>query len=155
MLTDRVLVEAVKVHCPRLRSLSLHSLALIQSTGLEALFTDWVNTGLTHLNLHRCTLLENEAIEAVVAHSGHSLIELDLNSVDEIEELTLKVLAKGCKAMRVIDLSFVRSVDDFILKSMLEEMMDLKTVFVHGNNRVTDSFASRVSHSPTLLLLLY
>lgn len=147
LLTDRVLVEAVKIHCPHLRSLSLHSLSLIQSTGLQALFTDWVNTGLTHLNLHRCSLVENEAVEALVAHSGHSLVELDLNSVDELEETALHVVAKGCKSMQVIDLSFVRSCDDFTLGMMMKEMKDLKTVFVHGNNRVSDGYPSRVSLS--------
>lgn len=150
LLTDRVLIEAVKVHCPHLRSLSLHSLSLVQSTGVEALFTDWVNTGLTHLNLHRCILLENEAIEAVVSHSGHSLVELDLNSVDEVEETTLKILAKGCPRMRVLDVSFVRSCDDFVVADMMREMKELTTLFVHGNNRVSDGAPCRVGLPPML-----
>jgi DNA repair protein RAD7 len=117
----------------------------IQSAGLQGLFTDWVNTGLTHLNLHRCSLLENEALDAVITHSGHSLIELDLNSVDELEEHVLKRLASECKEVQIIDLSFIRSCDDFVLGLMMKEMKELKTVFVHGNNRVTDSFPGRVS----------
>lgn len=142
------------MHCPHLRTLSLHSLAQIQSTGLEALFTDWVNTGLTSLNLHRCVLIENEALEALVAHSGHSLVDLDLNSVDEVEDTALRVLAAGCPLVQTLDLSFVRSVDDFVLKLMMDKMLGLKTLFVHGNNRVSDNCPSRVSLSSLVLLCI-
>lgn len=154
-LTDRVLVEGVKIHCPHLRSLSLHSLSRIQSAGLQDLFTSWVNTGITHLNLHRVSLLENEAIDALITHSGHSLIELDLNSVDELEETVLKRLASECKELRVVDLSFIRSCDDFVLGVMMKEMKELKTVFVHGNNRVTDGFPARVSDCHLISFLEY
>ena len=43
LLTDRVLLEGVKIHCPQLERLSLYGLDQIQSTGLQSLFTDWVN----------------------------------------------------------------------------------------------------------------
>lgn len=143
MLTDRVLTEGIKIHCPRLRSLSLHSLAKLESTGVQDLFTSWVNVGLTHLSLHRCTKIENEAISALVNHSGHSLRSLNLHSVDELEDHVLKDLARSAPLMEELDVSFIRAVDDFVVKDILEGMHVLKKLFVHGNNRVSQNCPGR------------
>lgn len=148
LLTDRVLLEGVKIHCPNLERLSLYGLDQIQSTGLQSLFTDWVNPGLTHLVLHRVLELENEAILAVIAHSGHSLKVLDLHSVDEVDETALMKLAEGCTGLVELDLSFVRATDNFVVKACLDHMPDLKKLFVHGNNRVTTDCPQRVSCRP-------
>lgn len=138
LLTDRVLIEGVKVHCPRLRSLSLKSLSEVQSTGVQDLFSSWVNTGLTHVNFHRCLLIENEAIEAMLEHSGHSLRFVDLHSVDEIEDRVFYAIAEKCDQVEHLDVSFVRSIDNFVVKAFLDKMTALKILFVHGDNRVTD-----------------
>ncbi|SCV71669.1 BQ2448_3257 [Microbotryum intermedium] len=143
LLTDRTLLEGIKIHCPNLRVLSLKLLSNIQSKGLEALFLDWVNTGLTHLNLHRVLLLENEAIQAVLDHSGASLKHLDLHSVDEIEDFVLNEVADKAPNLEVLDLSFVRSCDNFVVKKVLDQCRKLENLFVHGCNRVTEDCPSR------------
>ncbi|KDE04341.1 hypothetical protein, variant [Microbotryum lychnidis-dioicae p1A1 Lamole] len=143
LLTDRTLLEGIKIHCPNLRVLSLKLLSNIQSKGLEALFLDWVNTGLTHLNLHRVLLLENEAIQAVLNHSGHSLKNLDLHSVDEIEDFILNEVADKAPNLEVLDLSYVRSCDNFVVKKILDRCGKLEKLFVHGCNRVTEDCPSR------------
>ena len=145
LLTDRVLVEAVKVHCPRLRRLSLDGLHLLQSTGVEDLFTGWVNTGLTHLNLKRCLQVEDDALDKVVEHSGHSLRVLDLHSVDELGDDALKRLANGAPRLEWLDLSFVRAADDSVVKELLDKADGLRLLFVHGANRVTDRCPHKVS----------
>lgn len=104
-----------------------------------------MNPGLHRLTLHRVLELQNEAIEAMVEHSGPTLRVLDLHSVDEVEEGTLMKVAEGCPRLRELDLSFVRSADNFVVKKCLEEMSELRKIFVHGCNRVTDDCPQRVS----------
>lgn len=154
LLTDRVLIEGIKIHCPHLRSLSLRQLSEIQSTGFQSLFTDWINTGLTHLDIHRCLKLEDEALEALVTHSGHSLRKLDMHSVDEVTDVMLAKMAEGCGAMEELDVSFVRAVDDFVVKAFLDKMEVLKVLFVWGNNRVSDACPQRVRFSSLLVLFI-
>lgn len=112
LLTDRTLIEGIKVNCPSLIALSLHNLGEILPTGIAELFAeDWVNQkGMVRLNLQRCIQLDDQAIEAVVRHSGQTLIKLDLNSVDGITEKGLKILGSGAPNLTELDISFVREV---------------------------------------------
>ena len=145
LLTDRILVEGVKVHCPRLRRLGLEGMHLVQSKGVEDLFTGWVNTGLTHVNLKRCLQVEDDALDKLVEHSGEALRVLDLHSVDELGDDALKRLANGAPKLEWLDLSFVRAVDDFVVKELLDKVDGLKYLFVHGANRVTVRCPHKVS----------
>ncbi|KAM0790783.1 hypothetical protein ACM66B_004631 [Microbotryomycetes sp. NB124-2] len=143
LLTDRVLVEGVKVHCPKLSLLSLYGLVEIQSTGMQALFQDWVNPGLETLNIHRCDHTDNDALGAIVSHSGQSLKLLNLHSCDNLEVDALMNMASNCPMMQELDLSFVRMTDNFVVKACLDNMSELKKLFVHGDNRVTQDCPQR------------
>lgn len=134
----------------------MYGLDQIQSTGLQSLFTDWVNPGLTHLILHRVLELENDAILAVAAHSGPTLEVLDLHSVDEVDEQALMQLATSCPRLKELDLSFVRATDNFVVKACLDNMPELKKLFVHGNNRVTMDCPQKVRRAelPRMFVLL-
>lgn len=145
LLTDRVLLEGIKIHCPHLQRLSLHSLSLLQSTGLTSLFTSWVNPGLTHLTLHRVLETDNTALSAIIEHSGQTLRNVDLHSCDLVEEEGLMDFAGGCPKLEEVDLSFVRMCDNFVVKKLGEECESLRKVFVHGCSRVTDDCVQRVS----------
>ncbi|GAA5903534.1 hypothetical protein JCM5296_006853 [Sporobolomyces johnsonii] len=169
-LTDRVLTDGVKRYCPHLRSLSLHDLSEIDSSGFEELFssspvarppptdggqapeespaddgdgaapspfTRWPSPGLQHLNAHRLAHLTPSALSALVAHSGPSLRTLNLHSCDDLTSEALARLAKECPALEVLDLSFVRAVDNFFVQALLDGCPQLRVLFVHGNNRVT------------------
>ncbi|GAA5859495.1 hypothetical protein JCM1840_004641 [Sporobolomyces johnsonii] len=173
-LTDRVLTDGVKRYCPHLRSLSLHDLSEIDSSGFEELFssspaarppptdgveapedppadagdgdgdgaapspfTRWPSPGLHHLNAHRLAHLTPSALSALVAHSGPSLRTLNLHSCDDLTPEALARLANECPALEVLDLSFVRAVDNFLVQAILEGCPLLRVLFVHGNNRVT------------------
>lgn len=142
-LTDRVLTEGVKVHCPRLKLLSLGELDKVQSSGIQGLFTGWVNQGLTALNLHRVLPLENDAMLAILAHSGSTLEVLDVHSCDELCDEGLATLARSAPRLRSLDVSFVRAIDDFFIRDALDNMPELETLFVHGDNRVSDACPQR------------
>lgn len=138
-LTDRTLIEGIKVNCTSLVDLSLRNLGEVLPTGIAELFgSDWVNTrGMIRLNLHRCIQLDDQALEAVIKHSGHSLTRLDLNSVDGLTEVGLRYLAENSPLLVELDISFVRQLDDFLLKHLLDHLPEIKKVSIYGNNRVT------------------
>lgn len=119
LLTDRVLLEGVKPSCTRVKSLNLTGLGNLLTSGVTALFDGWDNKGLTELRLARCIRLGDEALSALLDHSGPSLETLDLNSLDELRADGLKHLAEASPAMEHLDVSFVRDVDDFVLKCVL------------------------------------
>ena len=140
LLTDRTLIEGVKVNCIELIDLSLKGVGEILSTGVAELFADdWINQkGMSQLNLNRCTQLDDQALEAIVAHSGHTLVTLDLNSVDGLTDKSLNALAEKALHLTDLDVSFVRAVDDFVLKHLLDELSSLQKIYIYGNNRVSD-----------------
>ncbi|KAM0755008.1 RNI-like protein [Meredithblackwellia eburnea MCA 4105] len=138
-LDDDVLVQGIKPHCGRLRLLSLSHLENISPEAFSTLFDLWpLNSGLQTLNLRRCLSLTGSSLRSLLAHSGHSLLNLNVNSVDEIEQNDLFQLAKEGVMLETLDVSFVRAVDNFVVKAMLDGMPMLKVLFCHGNNRVTD-----------------
>ncbi|KAK4698450.1 DNA repair protein RAD7, partial [Phenoliferia sp. Uapishka_3] len=138
-LGDDVLVLGIKPHCRHLRSLSLSHLADLTPEGFSTLFDLWpLNSGLSHLSIHRCTSLTSSSLRSLLAHSAHSLESLNLHSVDEIEQDDLFQLAKDTKGLVTLDVSFVRAVDNFVVKAFQDGLPHLTTLFCHGNNRVTD-----------------
>lgn len=80
----------------------------------------------------------------MLEHSGHSLRFVDLHSVDEIEDRVFYAIAEKCDQVEHLDVSFVRSIDNFVVKAFLDKMTALKILFVHGDNRVTDDCPQKV-----------
>jgi DNA repair protein RAD7 len=58
----------------------------------------------------------NEALYSILDHSARTLQYLNLNSVDELRAEALERLAKETIHLEYLDISFVRDVDDFIIK---------------------------------------
>lgn len=145
LLTDRTLIEGIKVNCPNLIELSLKNLGEILPTGIMELFNeDWVNKkGFARISLNRCIQLDDEALTAIIKHSGTSLLKLDLNSVDGVREAGLKLLGTSCPLLSELDISFVRETDDFLLKHLLDNLPSLKKISIYGNNRISDLCPSK------------
>lgn len=102
-ITDRTLYEGVRVHCPRLRSLGLRLLRELKPGGVASLFQDWsVNAGLEVLDLSRCLDLDDTVVQAVVAHSGPTLVDLNLNSVDNITDVGLKAIIASTPLLQTV-----------------------------------------------------
>lgn len=110
----------------------------------------WRSPGLTLLNLHRITTLHPSALNSLLAHSGPSLAHLNLHSCDELDGEALARLAREAKNLEVLDLSFVRAVDNFVVQDVLERMDKLRVLFLHGNNRVTSDVPRKVRSTLSL-----
>jgi len=139
-LTD-VVLEAIGESCGQLTHLDLNGLRELSTKGVQELFDKFKQSGapgLKHLNLSRCIKIGNEALYSILDHSARTLRVLDLNSVDELRADALERLATEAVNLEGLDLSFVRDVDDFVIKSFLDHMELLKNLSVYGNNRVSD-----------------
>ncbi|BGP18423.1 hypothetical protein JCM10213_001670 [Rhodosporidiobolus nylandii] len=141
LVTSATLTDGIAPYCRSLTSLSLSDLSLIDADGFHSLFTSsspWSPAGLTLLNAHRLhDALTPQSLSALLAHSGKSLQHLNLHSCDLLEAELGEEIASKAPGLQVLDVSFVRSVDNFVVKALLDGAKELRTLFVHGNNRVT------------------
>ncbi|CAD6885986.1 unnamed protein product [Tilletia laevis] len=94
-------------------------------------------TSLSRIDLSRVLLVDDDAVVALMEHSGPSLTHINLNSVDLITERGLGSIAKQCKSAVTLDLSFCRSLDDSLLIDLMK-IPTLQKVLVWGCNRVSD-----------------
>ncbi|CAH7688019.1 hypothetical protein BY996DRAFT_6430154 [Phakopsora pachyrhizi] len=140
-LTDSVLSEGIGSCCRRLRSLSISGLKEVNTEAVSHMFREFKRAeanSLESLDMSRCIRIGNEGLFEILEHSGKTLKYLNLNSVDEIREEGLQRLSKEANQMVELDVSFVRDVDDFVIKAFIEGMPKLKKLMVFGNNRISD-----------------
>lgn len=140
-LTNKFLVEGVKLFGSNLTKLSLQELDQIDDDGLTQLFTDWnINGGLTDISLERCISLGDKSIFAMLSHSNQTLVQLNLNSVKNISKLLFSKLSRSLTfpLLASLDIGFVRSVDDSVLAILSRICPNLEILEVYGNNRCTD-----------------
>lgn len=86
-LTDRVLLEGILPHCHSLQELHLAFLDKISSDALKIVFDSFDARGLprlTHVELRRCSQVEDDCLDALVQHSGPALQILSLNSCNKL-----------------------------------------------------------------------
>ncbi|KAJ7661678.1 hypothetical protein B0H17DRAFT_991941 [Mycena rosella] len=134
-LTDDVLAHGIDPHVRVLTSLALAHAPELTDAGVAAFFGAFEHPGLVRLDLSRNPELGTEALKAVVAHSGQTLQELNINGWKDAEEEALNELA-GARELRKLDVGWCRSVDDFVVKKLLEGCRALVEVKVWGCNRV-------------------
>lgn len=140
-LTDRTLMEGILPHCTNLRHLYLNDMDLLTDEGVSTFFGSWTtNSPLLTLEVERCPLLTDGALAALLAHSGANLRSLNLNSLDEVtNEGILKITeANAIPLCETLDVSWVRAVDDLVIRRLLENAKMLRKLLVWGNNRVTE-----------------
>lgn len=88
-LTDAFLTEGVAQFCPCLEVLSMRNLDLITDDGFAAAFKEFsvINTGgLVTVDLTKCIGLGEKAVHALLSHSGETLVEASVNSLDKLSK---------------------------------------------------------------------
>ncbi|TGZ77880.1 RNI-like protein [Ascodesmis nigricans] len=112
--------SAIHACCAHLRSLNLSDLPLLSASDITSLFTNWTkNRGLVKLQMKHLSLVDDDALKAVVAHSGRSLEVLNVNSCAELtKEGVMEGLAR-CERLGKLDVGFVRAVDDEVVEMAL------------------------------------
>lgn len=146
-LTDRIVEEAIEPHCHKLKTLRLIGCEKLEAKTVASMFAEWAKQkvpGISYLHLDRTLRLDDSLMMPMLAHSGTELVELSLNSVDGITDKGLEVLAnaKNLPKLELLDLSFVRAVDDDSLDKICRNLTSLKKVSVFGCNRISDFLRS-------------
>lgn len=96
-----------------------------------------MNSGLSHLNLSRIVNLSDEALHAVLEHSGTNLEVLNLNSCGKLTDVGLGALGRGLGRLEEIDLGFIGAVNDSVLEDLGRSCKALKIIKVWGVLRCT------------------
>ncbi|CEH19349.1 Leucine rich repeat proteins, some proteins contain F-box [Ceraceosorus bombacis] len=145
-LSSRTLLEGILANCNGVSDLSLSH---FENDGLSvddwvAFFTGRAERGhapLTHLNLERCLKINDEAFEALLEHSGTSLVELNINSCDALTSDALKLIAKHCHKLVKLDVGFVRAFDDSVIMDLCspqEGCSSLRHISAFACNAISD-----------------
>ncbi|PPQ73574.1 hypothetical protein CVT24_007460 [Panaeolus cyanescens] len=149
LLTDAFLLEGLLPHVTRLRSLVLSYLPELTDKGVAQFFNEWKNnTPLEFLDISRNEELQNEALKAILLHSGKKLQELNINGMKDAEQESIGLIGSVQKdnprsqlvgvadtiggQLRKLDLGWCRSVDDFIIKQMIEGIPNKRGVLEGG-----------------------
>ncbi|KAG0092168.1 hypothetical protein BGZ92_010587 [Podila epicladia] len=142
-LEDAVLTEAIRPSCVRLERLNISGCEEFTTEGVAALFTDWkANRGLSVLNLQKCIMLGDDALNAAIAHSHETLDELNINSLEELTKDALVSLSR-CENLTKLDVSWVRAMDDEVLERFVQSNLKLEQVVVWGDHRITECCPTR------------
>lgn len=86
-LTDTFLLEGVAKFCPNLEVLSMKNLNALTDEGFAEAFGEFatINSGgLVTVDLTKCTGLGDAAANALLRHSGNTMVELSMNSMDKL-----------------------------------------------------------------------
>ncbi|KAK0230718.1 RNI-like protein [Armillaria fumosa] len=137
-VSDKVLRLGLQPHAEAITSLGLKGLPELTDIGVADFFNSWRdNPPLTFLDISRIHLLNKDALLAILAHSGSSLQELNINGWRDIDNESLEEIGKQARDLKKIDLGFCRGVDDFTVKNIIDgNKGGLQEVKVWGCNRV-------------------
>lgn len=133
-LEDKVLTKGILKYCTNLKKLNLEQCHKLTAKAMIDLMNSWKAAGLTHLNVERCILFDDKVLKAIVNHSGSTLQHLSIHSLEKITVAGLESL--NCKELAYLDCGFIRSVDDFVVKNIIDSSASLETLKLFGCHMV-------------------
>lgn len=132
-LTDATL-DAIAVHCPKLRELHLRHLVELTNEGVALFFKtleDKGHAGLQVIDLEKGHDLGDDALGALLSQSGKTVEQLSLHGWREATADALEGLAK-CENLRDLDLGWCRKLTDIALKAILDGSESVRMIRVWG-----------------------
>ncbi|KAF8685238.1 RNI-like protein [Rhizoctonia solani] len=141
LLEDEVLINGVISHAPNLTSLAISSAPLLTDAGVAQFFAEYnQKAGLEYLEMKNNPLLSSDSLRAFLDRSTSIAIrQLVINGWRETEEEACKLIPSSCPELRKLDIGFVRSVDDYLIKEVLEGCSKIEEISCFGCNRVTEA----------------
>ena len=143
-ITDALLFRGIKPHAKNLSSLVLVNTPELTDAGVAEFFDNWESARLSRLSLRRNPSLADAALGALLHHSGTELTHLDINGWKDTSEDTLKGITAIATNLRRLDVGWCRAVDDWFVKSVLEQCGDIEELKVWGCQRITEHCARKV-----------
>lgn len=142
LLTD-ALLEGIRSHCRVLQELNIARIAATAS-GLLALFLakdSFCSVGtLERLVLQGLDALTDEAVIAYCIHYGSSSLALDVSSCRALTGKSIVALARHCRRVAELNVSFCRSIKQDALGAFVESCPCLETLHVWGCTQLTAAF---------------
>jgi DNA repair protein RAD7 len=148
-LTDKTLMQGILKHCPNVRKLDLSNIAdytppqeddMYEKTGLTnegvaEFFKAWKESGhdgLVVAELRQNHELKEEALMALLDHSGATLEKLDIKGWRMTSEESLKAIAEKCPNLRWLNVGWCRMLTDFTMKEILEGCPKIEVIKAWG-----------------------
>ena len=147
-ITDALLFQGVKPYVLHATSLVLANTPELTDAGVAEFFQTWKATPLSSLDMSRNHELGDKALSALLAHSGVGLTCLNINGWKDVSEESLKLIPRHATGLQRLDVGWCRSVDDWLVKSVLEECGEIEEVKVWGCSRLTAHCARKVCLRP-------
>lgn len=160
-LTDTFLIDGIQTHVQALTELSLRNVQELTDDGVADFFNRWTegdvditNPPFTILDLSRNYNLSSNALTALLTHSGQTLTNLNINGWKTVSEASLREIPVKARNLQLLDVGWCREMDNFVMKSIMEECSKLTEVKVWGCNRLDEHCPRKVGpvhFYPTLL----
>ncbi|KAI9485176.1 MAG: hypothetical protein EXX96DRAFT_544163 [Benjaminiella poitrasii] len=150
-LSDDIVTNGILKYCCRLKRISLEQCDQLSAKTMVEFFDNWNAKGLSHINISRCILFDDEVLKAVIRHSGETLKQLNLHSLELLTPAGLELLAgngndlAACDALTHLNCGFVRSMDDFVLQKLINHCKSLQNIEVWGCHLVSYIFQKRIT----------
>lgn len=139
-LTDNAVVNGLAIFLEgndQLECLQLEELVNITSDSLLYFFKTIPLPRLSRCSLKRCTKLTDDAIvELLLNPAKDALEDLNLNSLINITRGTFEIM--NCHNLKHLDASFVRCVDDHVVKTVGSQNPSLQLMEVFGDNLISN-----------------
>ncbi|PIL33306.1 hypothetical protein GSI_04756 [Ganoderma sinense ZZ0214-1] len=142
-ITDALLFRGIKPHVHNLSSLVLVNTPDVTDAGVAEFFDNWKGTPLSRLSLRRNHNLADAVLGAVLNHSGTHLTHLDINGWKDTSLEALKEIPAIATNLKRLDVGWCRAVDDWFVKSVLEQCGDMEELKVWGCQRITENCARK------------
>lgn len=144
LLSDDVLTNGLVSNIKILTSLSLGDLPDLTDKAMRDFFVKTQNVAMQKIWMRRNFELSDEALEGLLAHSGRSLIELDINSWKSLSNDTLLTIGERAPHLIKLDIGWCRNADDFVVKAILDGCPDIIDISVFGCNKLTENCPRKV-----------
>ena len=158
-LTDKVLLEGIAPHCPVIRRLNMTNVADytppqeddqyqktgISNEGVAAFFQAWKKNGHDGLFVAEFNLnhdLKEDALRALLDHSGRTLERLDIKGWRTVSEEALNEIGTKCPNLKYLNVGWCRMLTDFTMKEILDGCANIQTIKAWGELGVLDALSA-------------
>ncbi|QRW13231.1 DNA-dependent ATPase [Ceratobasidium sp. AG-Ba] len=140
-LTDDVLLEGVMPHIAQLKALKMSNSPSLTDEGVSRFFTEYnTQAEFECIKMRQNSTLGSESLRALLGRPTACIMrELVINGWKDVDEESCRMIPKSCPELRKLDVGFVRVVDDYLMKDLLEGLTKVEEISCFGCNRVTES----------------
>jgi DNA repair protein RAD7 len=152
LLTEDVLLGGVIPSVPYLKTLKMSDTPLLTDAGVYEFFTKYNKQAeIECMEMRHNPLLSTDSLSAFLERTASIVVrELIINGWKETNEEACNLIPTSCPELRKLDIGFVRSVDDYLIKAILDGCSKIEEISCFGCNRVTEACPRKVRMFPAM-----